>query len=87
MSDRIEKSWQEFISFTYQEVDPKSEQMRQLKACWFAAHIEINGILNELSQMMDAGRGAEFLTGLDNEAKSFIMNYVREEKARQGVVN
>lgn len=80
----IEQDWQDFRSHVYPNVSETSEQVRQLKACWFSAH------LNCLSAMYKVGgeavteeQGADMLAALFKEADGFVNNYIKQEFKRQ----
>lgn len=80
----IEKEWQDFISFTYPNSDERSEQMRQLKACWFSAHLSCLTSTREIvAAASDEDHGVELLQAFSDEAKNFVANYVKEEFVRQ----
>lgn len=83
----IEKDWEDFRTEVYPGADLESEQMKQLKACWFSAYIgclTTMGMLTAESKNVDDG--VDLLKSLFSEAETFIMKYAKEEMKRQNGV-
>jgi len=84
----IESKWQEFFTSTYPGMDEKSEQGRQLKACFHAAWMDCMIVLkHDIGRVgaKDPNAAIEMLKNLNDEATIFVAKYIDEEMQRQGI--
>lgn len=81
----IEQGWQDFRSQVYPGTPETTEQMRQLKSCWFSAHFNLLNELSELGAEAETDEeGAVQMENLYAEANLFIKKFISEEYKRQG---
>lgn len=81
----IEKEWQNFKAFVYPHVPENTEQMRQLKACWFSSFLSALSCMHETSAL-DEMQAVQQLEAMHDEAQTFIKTHAEKEFKRQGLV-
>ena len=79
----VQKQWDNFRSRVYPDTDQSAEQIRQLKAAWFAATFDTITVLKNVIPAMPEEQGVATLMAIEVEAKDFINAYIKEENERQ----
>lgn len=80
----IEAAWQNFKAHVYPGLSEDTQQLRQLKACWFSGHVSALCLARKISEEApDEDEGANMLQKLLKEAETFILTYADEEIERQ----
>lgn len=84
MNATVESEWQDFKTFVYPGMPDHIEQMRQLKACWFASFFAAMEVIHKISAM-DEDEAVKKMSELYDEATTHMKVFTDEEMKRQGI--
>ena len=79
----VEGQWQNFKAHVYPKADENSEQMRQIKAAWFASHFDAIQTMTVTVPDLREGDAVKLITNLKRESSTFVQEYIAQERARQ----